>query len=201
VAGSPTSTLFAALKIATGQVTGACQRRHRHLDFLAFLEQVARAYPDVELHLVMDNYGARKHPAVKTWLAANPRMSCPSPRPTPAEALAEQGPAERGLFLGVPGATIGGGHAGQDLIDVLAAPGPSRLAADSAADRTTHTTVPSDGLTALAGGADLQAGRCSVFEVIVDDHRGNPARASIDAANEARYPVAQCTQISRWEAR
>ena len=41
-----TSTLFAALEIATGQVTGACKPRHRHQEFLAFLKQVARAYPD-----------------------------------------------------------------------------------------------------------------------------------------------------------
>ena len=39
-----------------------------------FLRQVARAYPTVELHLVMDNYAAHKHPAVKAWLAANPRV-------------------------------------------------------------------------------------------------------------------------------
>jgi transposase len=71
-----TSTLFAALEIATGQVTGACKPRHRHQEFLAFLKQVARTYPDVELHLVMDNYAAHKHPAVKAWLAANPRVTC-----------------------------------------------------------------------------------------------------------------------------
>jgi len=71
-----TSTLFAALEIATGQVTGACKPRHRNTEFLAFLKQVARAYPDVELHLVMDNYAAHKHPNVKTWLAANPRVTC-----------------------------------------------------------------------------------------------------------------------------
>ncbi len=46
-----TTTLFAALEIATGRVTGACKPRHRHQEFLAFLKQVARAYPDRELHL------------------------------------------------------------------------------------------------------------------------------------------------------
>ena len=73
-----TSTLFAALEIATGQVTGACKprHRHRHQEFLAFLKQVARAYPSQDLHLVMDNYAAHKHPAVKAWLAANPRVAC-----------------------------------------------------------------------------------------------------------------------------
>ena len=69
-----TSTLFAALNIATGKVTARMQPRHRHQEFLVFLRQVARAYPDVELHLVMDNYAAHKHAAVKDWLAANPRI-------------------------------------------------------------------------------------------------------------------------------
>jgi transposase len=69
-----TTSLFAALEIATGQVTGICKNRHRHTEFLAFLKHVARAYPDVELHLVMDNYATHKHPKVKAWLAANPRI-------------------------------------------------------------------------------------------------------------------------------
>ncbi len=73
-----TSTLFAALEIATGQVTAACKPRHRHQEFLAFLQQVARAYPDTgdgtELHLVMDNYAAHKRVEVRDWLTANPRV-------------------------------------------------------------------------------------------------------------------------------
>jgi transposase len=69
-----TTTLFAALEIATGKVTGLCKNRHRHQEFLAFLKHLARAYPDRELHLVMDNYAAHKHPNVKAWLAANPRI-------------------------------------------------------------------------------------------------------------------------------
>ena len=73
-----TTTLFAALEIATGQVTARLQGpRHRHQEFLAFLKQVARAYPDQELHLVMDNYAAHKHPEVRDWLAANPRVARP----------------------------------------------------------------------------------------------------------------------------
>ncbi|SMO72277.1 IS630 family transposase [Propioniciclava tarda] len=71
-----TSTLFAALEIATGRVTGACKPRHRNTEFLAFLKQVARAYPDQDLHLVMDNYAAHKHPNVKAWLEAHPRVKC-----------------------------------------------------------------------------------------------------------------------------
>jgi len=69
-----TSTLFAALEVATGKVTAACRPRHRHQEFLAFLKQVARAYPTGELHLVMDNYATHKRPEVKAWLAANPRI-------------------------------------------------------------------------------------------------------------------------------
>jgi transposase len=69
-----TTTLFAALEIATGKVTGVCKPRHRHQEFLAFLRHVARAYPDGELHLVMDNYAAHKKAVVREWLAENPRI-------------------------------------------------------------------------------------------------------------------------------
>jgi len=69
-----TTTLFAALEIATGKVTGACKPRHRHQEFLAFLKQVARAYPEGELHLVMDNYGTHKKQEVRDWLASHPRI-------------------------------------------------------------------------------------------------------------------------------
>ena len=69
-----TTTLFAALEIATGQVTGQCKNRHRHQEFLAFLKHVARTYPGRELHLVMDNYAAHKRPEIKAWLSANPRI-------------------------------------------------------------------------------------------------------------------------------
>ena len=78
-----TSTLFAALDIATGQVTAALKPRHRNTEFLAFLKQVERTYrgvvdeitgQPVELHLVMDNYAAHKHPAVRDWLETNPRF-------------------------------------------------------------------------------------------------------------------------------
>jgi len=70
-----TTTLFAALEVATGQVTDACYDRHRHTEFLRFLKQVAKAYPRVELHVVADNYATHKHPAVKAWLGKNPRIT------------------------------------------------------------------------------------------------------------------------------
>src|SRR5215204_2201701 len=69
-----TTTLFAALEVATGRVTGLCKNRHRHQEFLAFLRHVARAYPDQQLHLVMDNYAAHKRSEVTAWLRANPRI-------------------------------------------------------------------------------------------------------------------------------
>tara|TARA_B100000678_G_scaffold275382_1_gene267259 strand:- start:499 stop:1485 length:987 start_codon:yes stop_codon:yes gene_type:complete len=77
-----TSTLFAALDIATGQVTAALKPRHRHQEFLAFLKQIERAYrhvldedgEPVELHLVMDNYAAHKHTNVRAWLEQHPRF-------------------------------------------------------------------------------------------------------------------------------
>jgi transposase len=70
-----TTTLFAALEIATGKVTDACYPRHRHEEFLKFLKQVAKAYPRVKLHIVADNYATHKHPAVQAWLARNPRIT------------------------------------------------------------------------------------------------------------------------------
>jgi transposase/transposase-like protein len=77
-----TTTLFAALDIATGHVTAALKPRHRHQEFLAFLKQIERTYrhvvdddgEPVELHLVMDNYAAHKHQSVRDWLEANPRF-------------------------------------------------------------------------------------------------------------------------------
>jgi transposase len=69
-----TTTLFAALEVATGRVTDACTERHRHQEFLAFLKQVAAAYPRRELHVVCDNLATHKHPAVRGWLARHPRV-------------------------------------------------------------------------------------------------------------------------------
>jgi len=69
-----TTTLFAALEVATGLVTDRCFQRHTNVEFLAFLKQVARAYPRVELHVVCDNYATHKHPNVQAWLAKHPRV-------------------------------------------------------------------------------------------------------------------------------
>ena len=70
-----TTTLFAALEVATGKVDDACFPRHRHQEFLRFLKQVAKAYPRRKLHMVVDNYATHKHPAVQAWLARNPRIT------------------------------------------------------------------------------------------------------------------------------
>jgi transposase len=70
-----TTTLFAALEVATGKVTDACYPRHRHEEFLRFLRQVAKAYPRQQLHIVCDNYATHKHPDVQAWLAKNPRIT------------------------------------------------------------------------------------------------------------------------------
>jgi transposase len=69
-----TTTLFAALEVATGQVLDECHPRHRHSEFLAFLRQVAKAWPRRELHLVVDNYATHKHATVQAWLGKHPRI-------------------------------------------------------------------------------------------------------------------------------
>ena len=65
-----TTTLFAALETATGKIAAdACYPRHRHQEFLKFLQKVAAACPAVDLHVVLDNYGTHKHAEVRRWLA------------------------------------------------------------------------------------------------------------------------------------
>ena len=69
-----TTTLFAALDIASGQVLAQCKARHRHQEFLQFLRHIDANVPqDLDIHLVVDNYGTHKHPKVRRWLAARPR--------------------------------------------------------------------------------------------------------------------------------
>jgi putative transposase len=69
-----TTTLFAALDIATGQVLTRCKRRHRHQEYLDFLKEIDASVPkDLDIHLVVDNYTTHKHSKVKRWLAAHPR--------------------------------------------------------------------------------------------------------------------------------
>jgi transposase len=70
-----TSTLFAALDVATGKVIGQCLPRHRHEEFLTFLRTIDREVPTgLDVHLVLDNYATHKHPNVVKWLAKHPRF-------------------------------------------------------------------------------------------------------------------------------
>lgn len=69
-----TTTLFAALNAATGEVIAQCKPRHRHQEFLAFLKHIDQAVPaDLEVHLIVDNYATHKHPKVRAWLARHTR--------------------------------------------------------------------------------------------------------------------------------
>ena len=69
-----TTSLFAALEVATGKVTDRCYDRHTNAEFLDFLKLVARTYPRRQLHVVCDNYATHKHPNVRAWLAKHPRV-------------------------------------------------------------------------------------------------------------------------------
>jgi transposase/transcriptional regulator with XRE-family HTH domain len=70
-----TTTLFAALEVLQGQVVGQCYERHRHQEFLKFLQRLDQEFPgEVPLHLVMDNYGTHKQPRVQAWLKRHPRF-------------------------------------------------------------------------------------------------------------------------------
>jgi transposase len=69
-----TTTLFAALNILDGSVIGSCLPRHRHGEFLQFLERIEDSTPRRrEIHLILDNYGTHTHPKVKEWFAEHPR--------------------------------------------------------------------------------------------------------------------------------
>ncbi|WP_043831031.1 IS630 family transposase [Muricoccus aerilatus] len=69
-----TTSLFAALDIATGHVIGKCYPRHRASEFRRFLDEIEAAVPsDLDVHLVMDNYATHKTPLVRNWLAKRPR--------------------------------------------------------------------------------------------------------------------------------
>src|SRR6266853_1272515 len=70
-----TTTLFAALDVATGRVIGQCMKRHRHQEWLRFLRTIDRRTPKaLDLHLIADNYATHKHPTVKAWLAKHRRF-------------------------------------------------------------------------------------------------------------------------------
>lgn len=71
-----TTTLFAALDILDGSVLGRCMQKHRHQEFIRFLNTVERAAPKHKaVHAILDNYGTHKHPKVRAWLARHPRWT------------------------------------------------------------------------------------------------------------------------------
>ena len=70
-----TSSLFAALDLATGKIISAMHRRHRHQEFLKFLKKIDAEVPvELDLHLICDNYGTHKTPVIKNWLLRHPRF-------------------------------------------------------------------------------------------------------------------------------
>jgi DDE superfamily endonuclease len=71
-----TTTLFAALSVLDGSVIGCCMQRHRHLEFIRFLNAVERAVPaDKPVHAVLDNYATHKHPRVRACLLRHKRWT------------------------------------------------------------------------------------------------------------------------------
>jgi hypothetical protein len=88
-----TTTLFAALDIATGTVFTECKPRHRHQESLSFLKRIDSVVPaHLDVHLIVDKYATHKHGKVRTWLAQRPRFQ----RPLHADIL----------FLAQPGGTL-----------------------------------------------------------------------------------------------
>lgn len=70
-----TTTLFAALDVASGKIISRCKPGHRHTEFIAFLRQIdANTPPGLDLHVIVDNYATHKHAKVKLWLARHPRF-------------------------------------------------------------------------------------------------------------------------------
>ena len=134
-----TTSLFAALDVATGRVSGACHRRHRHQEFLAFLDDIDATLerpPDTAVHVVMDNYGTHKHPRVRAWFVRHPEF-VPHFTPTSSSWLNQVGRffaevtgrrIRRGAFRGVE-------ELGRAIEDYLrahnAAPGPLVWAKDA----------------------------------------------------------------------
>src|SRR5262249_43674947 len=71
-----TTTLFAALDILQGKVIGRCMQRHRHQEFIRFLNAIEGEVPaDKAVHVVLDNYATHEHPRVTAWLARHPRFT------------------------------------------------------------------------------------------------------------------------------
>ena len=104
-----TTTLFAALNILDGTVIGRNMQRHRHQEFIRFLNTIeAQVLAGKLIHAVVDNYATHKHPKVRRWLARHPRWTPTSPRPqhpgsTPSRASSPslRQRLKRGIFQSV----------------------------------------------------------------------------------------------------
>ena len=71
-----TTTLFAALDVLEGKVIGRCMQRHRHQEFIRFLNAIEKTVPTKKaVHVILDNYAAHKHPKVIAWLSRHPRVT------------------------------------------------------------------------------------------------------------------------------
>ena len=88
-----TTSLFAALDVATGEVLGRCFPRHRAVEFRRFLEAIAKAVPeDLRIHLVLDNYGTHKTAMIHGWRLASRAFTCTSrPRARPGSTRSNGG--------------------------------------------------------------------------------------------------------------
>ena len=119
-----TTSLYAALEIATGEITGACYPQHTHQEFLAFLNRLVKAYPRRPLHVVLDNSSTHSTPAVDRWLERHPRVHfhftphVAGPRPIPAatcgptrdcltEAASDSSACPRPICSGTPVPPLG----------------------------------------------------------------------------------------------
>ncbi len=72
-----TTTLFAALDVATGEIIGKLKRRHRSTEYISFLRHIDQTVSaDLDIHLIVDNYSTHKSPKVKQWLLRHPRFHC-----------------------------------------------------------------------------------------------------------------------------
>ena len=79
-----TTTLFAALNVLDGKVIGRCMQRHRHQEFIRFLNAIEASVPASKLiHAIADNYATHKHPKVQQWLARHPRWTFHFTQPLP----------------------------------------------------------------------------------------------------------------------
>ena len=127
-----TTTLFAAMNVAEGKVIGTCLPQHRHQEWIKFLKLIdAETPPELDLHLIVDNYATHKHPKVKAWLKRHPRFHVHFiPTSSSWLNLVERWFREitdkrirRGIFQNVP--AIDRGHQGIHCSTTIRTPNPS----------------------------------------------------------------------------